>query len=264
MEPLSYDGRRFRVVTRAANGDAGPATEFVYRQRGDVVWATYEGGRVRFGTLVAAVEEDGVLDARYAHVGADGEVRTGTCRSTPEALADGRLRLHEVWQWTSGDESSGESVVEEVAPPSSLSAPRAFTSGVSVVMVGTSSAPVGMSIAWLTQVERDHVAVSLPRGARGTDRVISTDRFTLSLLSESQMDIARRYGGGRRKVDGAQDHLIETDWDTPVVRAGCAAYLCRVVGAQTVREQVVVTARIVKTVYAAEASPLLYRPADYA
>ncbi len=32
----------------------------------------------------------------------------------PEVLPDGRLRLREVWQWTSGDLSQGESVVEEV------------------------------------------------------------------------------------------------------------------------------------------------------
>jgi hypothetical protein len=39
---------------------------------------------------------------------------TGICRSTPEILPDGRIRLHEKWQWTSGDRSSGESIVEEI------------------------------------------------------------------------------------------------------------------------------------------------------
>ena len=31
-----------------------------------------------------------------------------------ELLPDGRIRLHEKWQWTSGDLSSGESVIEEI------------------------------------------------------------------------------------------------------------------------------------------------------
>ena len=39
---------------------------------------------------------------------------TGRCASTPEVLADGRLRLHERWQWTCGGEEEGESTVEEV------------------------------------------------------------------------------------------------------------------------------------------------------
>jgi hypothetical protein len=39
---------------------------------------------------------------------------TGVCRSTAEILSDGRIRLLEKWQWTSGDFSEGESVVEEI------------------------------------------------------------------------------------------------------------------------------------------------------
>jgi len=38
---------------------------------------------------------------------------TGVCRTTPEQLPDGRLRLHETWHWTSGDGSAGSSVLEE-------------------------------------------------------------------------------------------------------------------------------------------------------
>ncbi len=51
---------------------------------------------------------------RYQHVNRDGELMTGHCRSTPELLPDGRLRLHESWQWTSGDGSRGESIIEEI------------------------------------------------------------------------------------------------------------------------------------------------------
>lgn len=39
---------------------------------------------------------------------------TGICRSTPEILEDGRIRLHEEWIWTSGDQSSGKSIIEEI------------------------------------------------------------------------------------------------------------------------------------------------------
>lgn len=115
MGPITYHDRRFRAVETAANGEVSGETRFHYRQRGDVVWGTYEGGGVRQGTLVATVDAAGGLDMRYAHVNAHGELMTGLCRSTPEVLPDGRLRLHERWQWTSGDESAGTSVVEELA-----------------------------------------------------------------------------------------------------------------------------------------------------
>ena len=108
-----YDGRRFRPVA-SSGGEVGPETVFDYRQREALVWATYEGGAVRFGTLVGTADADGRLDARYGHVNRSGELMTGECRTTPERLPDGRLRLHEEWRWTSGDRSSGTSVVEEI------------------------------------------------------------------------------------------------------------------------------------------------------
>ncbi|MEM1271513.1 MAG: n-acetylglutamate synthase [Bacteroidota bacterium] len=117
MPEISYDGRHFKPVSNAANGEVSGETVFSYPQRGDIVWATYEGGSVRFGTLVASVAADGCLDMRYAHVNTSGEMMTGECHSTPEVLPDGRLRLHERWRWTSGDESAGESIIEEIMPP---------------------------------------------------------------------------------------------------------------------------------------------------
>jgi len=44
----------------------------------------------------------------------DGRLMTDVCTTTPELLPGGQLRLHEVWQWTCGDEAKGTSVLEEV------------------------------------------------------------------------------------------------------------------------------------------------------
>jgi hypothetical protein len=49
------------------------------------------------------------------HLNRRSEWMTGQCRSTPTVLADGRYRVNESWQWTSGDCSAGESVIEEIA-----------------------------------------------------------------------------------------------------------------------------------------------------
>ncbi len=78
------------------------------------MWATYEGGQILFGTLVAKIDENGALDMRYQHVNRAGELMTGRCHSTPVLLPDNRLRLYESWRWTSGDNSAGTSVIEEI------------------------------------------------------------------------------------------------------------------------------------------------------
>jgi hypothetical protein len=110
---IDYDGRRFRSLSNSESGEVDAETRFEYHQEGDVVWATYRGGAVTFGTLVATADAEGNLDMRYQHVNTLGAIKTGICRSTPELLPDGRLRLHESWQWTCGEGERGRSVVEE-------------------------------------------------------------------------------------------------------------------------------------------------------
>ena len=81
---------------------------------GRVVTASYSGGGVRDGVLVGVVDADGSLDLRYAHVADDGRLMTGRCDSVLQVLEDGRYRLHETWEWTSGGQGAGVSVIEEV------------------------------------------------------------------------------------------------------------------------------------------------------
>ena len=113
---MNYDARVFRSVENSAGGDVDAATTFHYHQRDDVVWATYEGGSVVFGTLVAKADTLGNVDMRYQHISVDGSFKSGRCHSRPETLPDGRLRLHEQWQWTDGAEGAGVSTIEEVFP----------------------------------------------------------------------------------------------------------------------------------------------------
>ena len=112
---MNLDQRRFVSTQNTSNGDCSVETRFRYRQQGDRVWGMYDGGRVRFGSLVGIGEASGRLDVRYQHADEAGRIRTGKCMSHPEILSDGRLRLHEEWQWTNGDLSEGRSIIEEIA-----------------------------------------------------------------------------------------------------------------------------------------------------
>ncbi len=111
---LNYNNRKFRPVLNSETGEVSGDTLFRYRQKGNIVTGEYSGGAIITGSLIAKVDEAGNLDMRYQHINADGIIMTGKCSSIPEVLFDGRIRLHETWQWTSGDFSSGNSIVEEV------------------------------------------------------------------------------------------------------------------------------------------------------
>jgi hypothetical protein len=107
-----YDGRCFRPVgtMSALDGSGGPLGR--YHQDGDVIWAEFSGPEVRIGRLVGTRRPDGTIDAAYCMIAANGEAITGTCVSTPTAVADGTVRLTERWRRPDG--SAGITELEEV------------------------------------------------------------------------------------------------------------------------------------------------------
>ncbi len=114
MTKINYDNKKFASIENSETGEVSGETVFHFRQKDNLVWAEYSGGEIVFGTLIAKVLENDSLEMRYQHLNKSGELMTGKCFSTPEILSDGRIRLHEKWQWTSGDLSKGESIIEEI------------------------------------------------------------------------------------------------------------------------------------------------------
>ena len=111
----NLDGKTFRSAANTPNGEVGAETLFRYHQSGSTVSADYSGGAIVTGHLLAVMDDHGRLDMRYHHLNDQGELMAGQCVSTPERLPDGRLRFHETWLWLTGDQSSGQSTIEEVA-----------------------------------------------------------------------------------------------------------------------------------------------------
>lgn len=114
MTKINYDNKTFASVQNSETGDVSKETVFHYHQKDNLVWAEYTGGEIVFGTLIAKVSDKDSLEMYYQHLNAQGDLMTGKCFSTPEILADGRIRLYEKWQWTSGNLAKGESIVEEI------------------------------------------------------------------------------------------------------------------------------------------------------
>lgn len=110
---INYDGKIFRPIKSTENGETSVQTVFVYKQVGNILTSEYSGGNIMQGHLIGLVDENGKIDMRYHQINIRGEIMTGHCRSIPEVLASGKIRLHENWQWTSGDGSTGQSILEE-------------------------------------------------------------------------------------------------------------------------------------------------------
>tara|TARA_R110002020_G_scaffold460635_1_gene679219 strand:+ start:864 stop:1202 length:339 start_codon:yes stop_codon:yes gene_type:complete len=110
---IDYNGKIFKPIENTENGETSSETVFLYKQVGNILTSEYSGGKIKKGHLIGLVDENGNIDMRYHQVNNNGEIMTGICKSNPEILENGKIRLYESWQWTSGDKSKGESIIEE-------------------------------------------------------------------------------------------------------------------------------------------------------
>jgi hypothetical protein len=110
---MNYDNKKFRLISNTENGETSNETLFHYKQVGNVLTSEYSGGRIKHGHLLVLVDQSGNIDMRYHQVNDKDELMTGVCISKPEILENGKIRLHENWEWTSGDKSKGTSIIEE-------------------------------------------------------------------------------------------------------------------------------------------------------
>ncbi|MBN3581663.1 n-acetylglutamate synthase [Algoriphagus aestuarii] len=111
---MNYNGKVFRPISNTENGETSEETLFHYQQEGKILSCEYKGGKIVMGHLIGIVSESGEIDMRYHQVNSSGELMTGVCKSIPEIMENGKIRLYETWQWTSGDGSKGESILEEL------------------------------------------------------------------------------------------------------------------------------------------------------
>lgn len=111
---INYHNKRFRPIQNTDNGETSEETIFLYQQQGNILTSEYTGGKIIKGHLIGLVDEGGNIDMRYHQINDRGELMTGRCQSRPEVLPNGKIRLHETWQWTSGDGSAGQSILEEL------------------------------------------------------------------------------------------------------------------------------------------------------
>jgi len=110
---VNINNRKFIPLYNSINGEVSQETVFHYHQENELIWAEYGGGEIIRGHLVGKVVDDHI-EFFYHHINSEHKIMTGNCISYPELLENGKIKLKEFWQWTSGDNSSGESIVIEI------------------------------------------------------------------------------------------------------------------------------------------------------
>jgi len=110
---FSLDGKKFVAQENTGSGEVSAQTLFEYHQKDTLIWATYSGGDIVYGQLLGSAVSGRSFISCYQHLNKLGVLMTGKCETRISKDAQDRLRLDEIWEWTSGDLSTGTSVVIE-------------------------------------------------------------------------------------------------------------------------------------------------------
>ena len=107
---INLDGKCFFAVMNTESGEAGEETVFLYHQKGEIIWAEYQGGKILKGSLVGTIK-DLELNFKYQHINIEKEIKSGQCKSVIEVSKENKLKINEKWQWSTGEK--GESIIQE-------------------------------------------------------------------------------------------------------------------------------------------------------
>jgi hypothetical protein len=55
---INYNDLIFKAVSNTENGETSTETIFHYKQEGNIIWATYKGGSILYGSLVGTVDNE--------------------------------------------------------------------------------------------------------------------------------------------------------------------------------------------------------------
>jgi putative NADPH-quinone reductase len=110
-EEFSLEDKYFTAIENSESGEVSGDTVFSYHQKGNAIWAEYSGGSIVKGFLLGTMDENHNLHFTYQHINANGEIKSGSCNSRPQA-ENGKLRFYESWKWDNGEE--GTSIIEEI------------------------------------------------------------------------------------------------------------------------------------------------------
>ncbi|OEK09891.1 n-acetylglutamate synthase [Flavivirga aquatica] len=111
---MNYDNKNFKPILNSENSEITPNTIFLYKQKGNILTSSYKGDNIIEGYLLGIVHDDGTINMVYHQVNKNGNLMTGTCISKPKLNKEGKIQLHEKWQWTSGNKTKGKSILEEI------------------------------------------------------------------------------------------------------------------------------------------------------
>ena len=112
---INLNNKVFRLLSNSDHGAVSGSTIFHYKQLNGKVTASYSGGEVIDGQILAAWRSPDQLEMRYQCIMKDHTLKAGKAIAKVKINDVGLIELHLDWQWLGGNSERGTSVYIEVS-----------------------------------------------------------------------------------------------------------------------------------------------------
>lgn len=106
--------KAFVCFSHTNNSDFTTETTFFFKQYGNIVRATYNGGNIKYGVLTGMVNDQHVLQASYNYIDANSEFHGGTCTFISKRQMKTGYQLHGIWTIVEEKTIENELILEEL------------------------------------------------------------------------------------------------------------------------------------------------------
>jgi len=108
MTEFNFHNKTFYLLENSKSGKVNSETVFKYQQKGNLVTADYFGGTIKYGKIIATLDDD-ILNMIYQCVTTENELKAGKAIAKISLTNDHKIHLKLNWQWLNGDKEKGVS-----------------------------------------------------------------------------------------------------------------------------------------------------------
>lgn len=98
MTEINFNNKTFSLIENSENGKVNSETIFDYKQEGNLVTADYYGGNIKYGKIIAHLE-DAKLNMLYQCITTENKLKAGKAIGKISLTEDKKIKLKLNWEW---------------------------------------------------------------------------------------------------------------------------------------------------------------------
>lgn len=108
MNKINFNHKTFSLIANSENGKVNSETIFEYKQNGNLVTADYYGGTIRYGKIIAILNET-QLNMLYQCITESNELKAGKAIADISFTENEKIKLKLNWEWLGDPNDTGVS-----------------------------------------------------------------------------------------------------------------------------------------------------------